>query len=76
VPASHSDESPLRAFNLREQWGAAFRIAEAGHSSTSRCFALTGIAIYAAFTALSSYLLGRWHEASAPKDEFCRGVSD
>jgi NitT/TauT family transport system permease protein len=27
--------------------------------------ALTGIAIFATFAVLSSYLLGRWHESSA-----------
>jgi NitT/TauT family transport system permease protein len=29
--------------------------------------ALTGIAIFAAFSALSSYLLGRWHESAASR---------
>ncbi|HET6379205.1 MAG TPA: ABC transporter permease subunit [Methylocella sp.] len=51
--------------------GLAFRIAEAGYRlNIPRMFAaltlisLTGIAIYAAFAALSSYLLGRWHESA------------
>jgi hypothetical protein len=28
-------------------------------------YALTGIAIYAAFAGLPSYLLGRWHDSAA-----------
>ncbi|MBO0732898.1 MAG: ABC transporter permease [Methylocapsa sp.] len=56
--------------------GLAFRIAEAGYRlNIPRMFAaltligLTGIAIYAAFAALSAYLLGRWHESSARPGE-------
>lgn len=52
--------------------GLAFRIAEAGYRlNIPRMFAalalisLTGIAIYAAFSALSSFLLGRWHDSAA-----------
>lgn len=51
--------------------GLAFRIVEAGYRlNIPRMFAalalisLTGIAIFAALSALSSYLLGRWHESA------------
>lgn len=51
--------------------GLAFRIAEAGYRlNIPRMFAaltlisLTGIAIFAALSALSNYLLGRWHESA------------
>ncbi len=51
--------------------GIAFRIVEAGYRlNIPRMFAaltlisLTGIAIYAALSALSAYLLGRWHESA------------
>ena len=62
----------LAAGNAGKGAGLAFRIAEAGYRlNIPRMFAaltligLTGIAIYAAFVALSSYLLGRWHESAA-----------
>jgi NitT/TauT family transport system permease protein len=62
----------LAAGNAGKGAGLAFRIAEAGYRlNIPRMFAaltligLTGIAIYAAFAALSSYLLGRWHESAA-----------
>ncbi|MCI0598035.1 MAG: ABC transporter permease [Beijerinckiaceae bacterium] len=52
--------------------GLAFRITEAGYRlNIPRMFAalaliaLTGIAIFATLSALSSYLLGRWHESTA-----------
>jgi len=51
--------------------GLAFRIVEAGYRlNIPRMFAaltlisLTGIAIFAALSALSAYLLGRWHESA------------
>jgi len=62
----------LAAGNAGKGAGLAFRIAEAGYRlNIPRMFAaltlisLTGIAIYAAFAALSSYLLGHWHESAA-----------
>jgi NitT/TauT family transport system permease protein len=51
--------------------GLAFRIVEAGYRlNIPRMFAalalvsLTGVAIFALLSALSSYLLGRWHESA------------
>jgi NitT/TauT family transport system permease protein len=62
----------LAAGNAGKGAGLAFRIAEAGYRlNIPRMFAaltliaLTGIAIYAAFATLSSYLLSRWHESAA-----------
>src|SRR5262245_35813700 len=62
----------LTSGNAGKGAGLAFRITEAGYRlNIPRMFAaltliaLTGIAIYAAFAALSSYLLGRWHESAA-----------
>jgi NitT/TauT family transport system permease protein len=59
----------LAAGNAGKGAGLAFRIAEAGYRlNIPRMFAaltliaLTGIAIYTILAALSSYLLGRWHE--------------
>jgi len=65
----------LAAGNAGKGAGLAFRIAEAGYRlNIPRMFAaltliaLTGIAIYAAFAALSSYLLGRRHESTAGRE--------
>jgi NitT/TauT family transport system permease protein len=62
----------LAAGNAGKGAGLAFRISEAGYRlNIPRMFAAlalisaTGIAIFAAFSALSSYLLGRWHESAA-----------
>jgi NitT/TauT family transport system permease protein len=62
----------LAAGNAGKGAGLAFRIAEAGYRlNIPRMFAAlalisaTGIAIFAGFAALSSYLLGRWHESAA-----------
>jgi NitT/TauT family transport system permease protein len=62
----------LAAGNAGKGAGLAFRISEAGYRlNIPRMFAAlalisaTGIAIFAAFSALSSYLLGRWHESEA-----------
>ncbi len=62
----------LAAGNAGKGAGLAFRIAEAGYRlNIPRMFAAlalisaTGIAIFAALSALSSYLLGRWHESAA-----------
>jgi NitT/TauT family transport system permease protein len=64
----------LAAGNAGKGAGLAFRIAEAGYRlNIPRMFAaltliaLTGIAIFAAFSALSSHLLGRWHESAASR---------
>jgi NitT/TauT family transport system permease protein len=62
----------LAAGNAGKGAGLAFRIAEAGYRlNIPRMFAaltlisLTGIAIFAALSALSFYLLGRWHDSAA-----------
>ena len=62
----------LAAGNAGKGAGLAFRIAEAGYRlNIPRMFAAlalisaTGIAIFATLSALSSYLLGRWHESAA-----------
>jgi NitT/TauT family transport system permease protein len=62
----------LAAGNAGKGAGLAFRIAEAGYRlNIPRMFAAlalisaTGIAIFAALSVLSSYLLGRWHESAA-----------
>jgi NitT/TauT family transport system permease protein len=62
----------LAAGNAGKGAGLAFRISEAGYRlNIPRMFAalalisLTGIAIFAALSALSSYLLGRWHDSAA-----------
>ena len=62
----------LSAGNAGKGAGLAFRIAEAGYRlNIPRMFAaltlisVTGIAIYAALSALSFYLLGRWHDSAA-----------
>lgn len=62
----------LAAGNAGKGAGLAFRISEAGYRlNIPRMFAAlalisaTGIAIFAALSALSSYLLGRWHESAA-----------
>jgi NitT/TauT family transport system permease protein len=62
----------LAAGNAGKGAGLAFRIAEAGYRlNIPRMFAAlalisaTGIAIFAALSALSFYLLGRWHESAA-----------
>ncbi|MGB6326290.1 MAG: ABC transporter permease subunit [Methylocella sp.] len=62
----------LAAGNAGKGAGLAFRIAEAGYRlNIPRMFAAlalisaTGIAIFAALSALSYYLLGRWHESAA-----------
>lgn len=62
----------LAAGNAGKGAGLAFRIAEAGYRlNIPRMFAaltlisLTGIAIFATFAALSTFLLGRWHESVA-----------
>jgi NitT/TauT family transport system permease protein len=64
----------LAAGNAGKGAGLAFRIAEAGYRlNIPRMFAAlalisaTGIAIFAALSALSSYLLGRWHESAAER---------
>lgn len=56
--------------------GLAFRIVEAGYRlNIPRMFAalvlvsLTGIAIFLAFTALASVLLGRWHDSARTRGE-------
>jgi NitT/TauT family transport system permease protein len=56
--------------------GLAFRIIEAGYRlNIPRMFAaltllsLTGIAIFAALSALSAYLLGRWHESAMSAEQ-------
>ena len=61
----------LAAGNAGKGTGLAFRIAEAGYRlNIPRMFAAlalisaTGIAIFAALSVLSSYLLGRWHESA------------
>ena len=61
----------LAAGNAGKGAGLAFRIAEAGYRlNIPRMFAAlalisaTGIAIFAALSVLSSYLLGRWHESA------------
>jgi NitT/TauT family transport system permease protein len=63
----------LAAGNAGKGAGLAFRIAEAGYRlNIPRMFAgltliaLTGIAIFAVIAAVSSCLLGRWHESEAP----------
>ena len=60
----------LAAGNAGKGAGLAFRIAEAGYRlNIPRMFAAlalisaTGIAIFAALSVLSSYLLGRWHDS-------------
>jgi NitT/TauT family transport system permease protein len=62
----------LAAGNAGKGAGLAFRIAEAGYRlNIPRMFAAlalisaTGIAIFAALSALSSYLLGRWYDSAA-----------
>jgi NitT/TauT family transport system permease protein len=62
----------LAAGNAGKGAGLAFRISEAGYRlNIPRMFAAlvlisaTGIAIFAALSALSSFLLGRWHESVA-----------
>lgn len=62
----------LAAGNAGKGAGLAFRIAEAGYRlNIPRMFAalaliaLAGIAIYAALSALSAALLGRWHDSAA-----------
>ena len=62
----------LAAGNAGKGAGLAFRISEAGYRlNIPRMFAalalisVTGIAIFAALSALSSYLLGRWHDSAA-----------
>jgi NitT/TauT family transport system permease protein len=62
----------LAAGNAGKGAGLAFRIAEAGYRlNIPRMFAAlalisaTGIAIFAALSALSFYLLGRWHDSAA-----------
>jgi NitT/TauT family transport system permease protein len=62
----------LAAGNAGKGAGLAFRIAEAGYRlNIPRMFAAlalisaAGIAIFAALSTLSSYLLGRWHESAA-----------
>jgi NitT/TauT family transport system permease protein len=62
----------LAAGNAGKGAGLAFRISEAGYRlNIPRMFAAlalisaTGIAIFAALSALSFYLLGRWHESAA-----------
>ena len=62
----------LAAGNAGKGAGLAFRIAEAGYRlNIPRMFAAlalisaTGIAIFAALSELSSYLLGRWHDSAA-----------
>jgi NitT/TauT family transport system permease protein len=62
----------LAAGNAGKGAGLAFRIAEAGYRlNIPRMFAAlalisaTGIAIFAALSALSSYFLGHWHESAA-----------
>lgn len=64
----------LAAGNAGKGAGLAFRIAEAGYRlNIPRMFAaltliaFAGIAIYAIFAALSSFLLGRWHEIAASR---------
>jgi NitT/TauT family transport system permease protein len=64
----------LAAGNAGKGAGLAFRIAEAGYRlNIPRMFAalalisVTGIAIFAALSALSSYLLGRWHDSAAER---------
>ncbi len=61
----------LAAGNAGNGAGLAFRIAEAGYRlNIPRMFAAlalisaTGIAIFVALSALSSYLLGRWHDSA------------
>ncbi len=62
----------LAAGNAGKGAGLAFRISEAGYRlNIPRMFAAlalisaTGIAIFVALSALSSFLLGRWHESAA-----------
>jgi NitT/TauT family transport system permease protein len=62
----------LAAGNAGKGAGLAFRIAEAGYRlNIPRMFAAlalisaTGIAIFAALSALSFYLLARWHDSAA-----------
>ena len=62
----------LAAGNAGKGAGLAFRIAEAGYRlNIPRMFAaltlisVTGIAIFAALSALTFYLLGRWHDSAA-----------
>ncbi|MGC2223778.1 MAG: ABC transporter permease [Methylocella sp.] len=62
----------LAAGNAGKGAGLAFRISEAGYRlNIPRMFAAlalisaTGIAIFAALSALSFYLLGRWHDSAA-----------
>jgi NitT/TauT family transport system permease protein len=62
----------LAAGNAGKGAGLAFRIAEAGYRlNIPRMFAAlalisaTGIAIFVALSAVSSYLLGRWHDSAA-----------
>lgn len=62
----------LAAGNAGKGAGLAFRISEAGYRlNIPRMFAAlalisaAGIAIYAALSALSFYLLGRWHDSAA-----------
>jgi NitT/TauT family transport system permease protein len=61
----------LAAGNAGKGAGLAFRISEAGYRlNIPRMFAaltliaLTGIAIFAVLSALSSHMLGRWHESA------------
>jgi NitT/TauT family transport system permease protein len=61
----------LAAGNAGKGAGLAFRISEAGYRlNIPRMFAAlalisaTGIAIFAALSALSFYLLGRWHDSA------------
>ncbi len=62
----------LAAGNAGKGAGLAFRIAEAGYRlNIPRMFAAlalisaAGIAIFAALSGLSAYLLGRWHDSAA-----------
>ncbi len=64
----------LAAGNAGKGAGLAFRIAEAGYRlNIPRMFAAlalisaTGIAIFAALSVLSSYLLGRWHDSGTER---------
>ncbi len=66
----------LAAGNAGKGAGLAFRIAEAGYRlNIPRMFAAltlisaTGIAIFAALSAVSSYLLGRWHDSAVGPEQ-------
>jgi NitT/TauT family transport system permease protein len=66
----------LAAGNAGKGAGLAFRIAEAGYRlNIPRMFAAlvllsaAGIAIYAVLSALSFYLLARWHDSAAGPEQ-------